>query len=108
LMKTKDERHPHADLPRCRAQNHPEPKGFLRSQIRATDSGYLTRQIDKDKQRFVGQVQPVEATYTYGNPIREKVVNMPPLNLSPTRIPWGLISMAPLSEDQGSLPRCLS
>ncbi|GFG08694.1 transcription factor tau subunit sfc3 [Aspergillus udagawae] len=55
-----------------------KPKDPPRDKFGLTDGGYLTRQIDKDKLRFVVQVQPVEASYTYGNPIREKVANTPP------------------------------
>jgi transcription factor C subunit 3 len=55
-----------------------KPKDPPRDKFGLTDGGYLTRQIDKDKLRFVVQVQPVEASYTYGNPIREKIANTPP------------------------------
>ncbi|GFF47768.1 hypothetical protein IFM58399_08130 [Aspergillus lentulus] len=55
-----------------------KPKDPPRDKFGLTDGGYLTRQIDKDKLRFVVQVQPVEASYTYGNPIQEKVANTPP------------------------------
>ncbi|KAM0096387.1 hypothetical protein ACP6JD_000148 [Aspergillus fumigatus] len=55
-----------------------KPKDPPRDKFGLTDGGYLTRQIDKDKLRFVVQVQPVEASYIYGNPIGAKVANTPP------------------------------
>ncbi|RHZ44183.1 putative TFIIIC transcription initiation factor complex subunits Tfc3 [Aspergillus thermomutatus] len=55
-----------------------KPKDPPRDKFGLTDGGYLTRQMDKDKLRFVVEVQPVEGSYPYGNPIREKVANTPP------------------------------
>ncbi|RHZ48946.1 hypothetical protein CDV55_101892 [Aspergillus turcosus] len=54
-----------------------KPRDPPRDKFGLTDGGYLTRQIDKDKLRFVVEVHPVPS-YVYGNPLREKVANTPP------------------------------
>ncbi|KAF7133864.1 hypothetical protein CNMCM5793_005276 [Aspergillus hiratsukae] len=54
-----------------------KPRDPPRDKFGLTDGGYLTRQIDKDKLRFVVEAHPVPE-YVYGNPFREKIANTPP------------------------------
>lgn len=42
-----------------------------------TESGYVTRQMDKDKVRFTMEIQPVPESYVYGNPLQERMSTIP-------------------------------
>ena len=43
-----------------------------------TEGGYVTRQMDKEKLRFSVEIRPVPGKYVYGNPLGDKLANLPP------------------------------
>lgn len=43
-----------------------------------TEGGYVTRQVEKEKLRFSVEIHPVPGKYTYGNPVGDKLANLPP------------------------------
>ncbi|EAW14498.1 putative TFIIIC transcription initiation factor complex subunits Tfc3 [Aspergillus clavatus NRRL 1] len=55
-----------------------KPQDPPRDKFGLTDGGYLTRQIDKMKLWFVVKAHPVDGSYAYGNPLREKIASTPP------------------------------
>ncbi|KAL1876037.1 hypothetical protein Plec18167_005298 [Paecilomyces lecythidis] len=54
------------------------PRDPPRAKYGLTDGGYLTRLIEKSKLRFIIEAHPVRGKYVYGNPIREKLLTVPP------------------------------
>ena len=54
------------------------PRDPPRDKYGLTDGGYLTRQMDKQKLRFAVDVYPVKDAYVSGNPIAEKISQLPP------------------------------
>lgn len=54
------------------------PRDPPRDKYGLTDGGYLTRQMDKQKLRFAVDVFPVKDAYVSGNPIADKISQLPP------------------------------